>query len=69
MSQTVSKVTQILPGLFKENVRQRWAVKVRLIIVLESVMGRVLLAQGSLLLLDGVVSVPIRGCFAQESFS
>lgn len=42
-----------LPGLYKENVGQRsvglcrWAVKVRPIAVLESVLGRVLLAEGS----------------------
>ena len=39
----------------------RWAVEVRTLIVLRSVMGGVLLAAGQSLLLEGVVSVPIKG--------
>ena len=54
ISKTVSKVPKILPGLYKENVGQRWmglcrwAVKAKSIIVLESITGEGLLAQGNL---------------------
>ena len=54
ISNTVSKVPKIPPGLNEENMGQRsvgtcrWAVKIRSIIVLGSVAGRVLLAQSGL---------------------
>lgn len=53
VSEKVSKVLHILPGIYKQNAGQRWvgkgtwAVKVKPITVLESVKGGVLLAQGS----------------------
>lgn len=53
VSKTVAKVPKILTSLQKENVGQslvsmcRWSVKVKVIIVEITVMGGVLLAQGS----------------------
>ena len=53
ISKTVSKGLKMHPGLYKEIVGQRsvgmcrWTVKVRSIIVLTSIKGRVLLGQGS----------------------
>lgn len=73
MSKTVSKVLTILPGLYKENRGQSsvgtcsWAVKVRLIIVLGSV-KQGLAGSGWFLLLEWVVLVLIRGCFAHRVF-
>lgn len=72
-SNTVCKVLEILPGVFKEKVGQRlvgacrWIVKARSIIVLGSVPGA-LLAQGSPLCLRGIVSMSARGCFARRVF-
>lgn len=60
---------KIFQGLYKENVGQslvgtrRWAVKAGWIIIFGSIMGRVLLAQGSFDCLRGVVSV-LTLCFA-----
>ena len=44
---------------------RRWAVKVRSITVLGSITG-VLLVSGQLFLLEGVVLVPIMGCFVHR---
>ena len=52
VSKSVSKMLKILPGLYKENAGQRWmgmcrqAVKVKLVFVLESNTGGILLVQG-----------------------
>lgn len=67
---SIPKVLKILAGLYKETGGQRplgtgrWAVQVRSVIVL----GSVTLASGQSLLLEGVVSVPITGCFALQAF-
>lgn len=69
-SKTVSKVLQIPPGLQRIGVGQRsvggcwWAVEVRPIIVLGSVLGGVSLGAGQSLLLEGLVSDPARRCSA-----
>ena len=69
----ISKVLKILLGLYKENVGQRWvgtcswAVKVRLIIALVSIVWG-LGGSGQLLFCEGVVLVPIIGYFAHRVF-
>lgn len=66
---TVSKVLKILTGLYKENVGLRsvgscrWAVKIRWSLSWDQ-HGQ----SGQSLLLPGIVSVPIKGCFAHEVF-
>lgn len=70
VSKTVSKVLEILLGLNTENVGQRsvgpcrWAVEVGQSLSWDQSGG-----SGQFLLLEGAVSVPIRGCFACRVFA
>lgn len=72
ISKIVSKVLKILPGLYKETVGQRsvsswrWAVQVRSHGIGVSHGG--LDGSGQLLWLEGMVFVPIRGCFTLRVF-
>lgn len=73
ISKPVSKVLKLLLGLYKENVGQRWmgtcrwTVKVKSVVVLGSITCG-LAGLPKSFLLEGIVSVPITGCFARKVF-
>lgn len=70
VSKTVSRVPKILSGLYKENAGQsvQRAIEVGSIIVLGVKSVGSLAGSWQSLLLEGVVSVPIRGCLALRVF-